>query len=116
MVVLLEGSPISTEELWSSVSDHRVIGHLPDQGHFPPVAQFGGADSSRKSIGGSKRWRPLCSWGPSMPQNYFGTLPQICASTQSCVGALRTIPSTHGLVFVLTCTVICGTLYGQVCA
>jgi hypothetical protein len=32
MVVLLEGYPISTEELWSSVSDHQVLGHLPDQG------------------------------------------------------------------------------------
>ena len=51
MVVLLEGSPISTEELWSSVSDHRVLGHLPDQG---PIAKFGRAASSRKSLGGSK--------------------------------------------------------------
>jgi hypothetical protein len=31
MVFLLEGSPISTDKLWSSVSDHRVCGHLPDQ-------------------------------------------------------------------------------------
>jgi hypothetical protein len=29
MVVLLEGSPLYIEELWSSVSDHRVLGHLP---------------------------------------------------------------------------------------
>ena len=42
MVVLLEGSPISTEELWSSVSDHRILGHLPDQGPSPPIAQFAG--------------------------------------------------------------------------
>ena len=39
MVVLLEGSPISTEELWSF--DHRVLGHLPDQGPSPTMAQFG---------------------------------------------------------------------------
>ena len=54
MVVLLEGSPISTKELWSSVSDHRVLGHLPDQGPSPPIAQFGRVASSRKSLGGSK--------------------------------------------------------------
>ena len=42
-------------------SDHRVLGHLPDQGPSPPIAQ--------------------------------------CASTQSCLGALRTIPSTSRLGF-----------------
>uniref|UniRef100_A0A8C7IRG2 Collagen type VI alpha 1 chain n=1 Tax=Oncorhynchus kisutch TaxID=8019 RepID=A0A8C7IRG2_ONCKI len=30
-------------------------------------------------------WRPLCFWGPSMLQKCFGALPQICASTQSCL-------------------------------
>jgi hypothetical protein len=44
MVVLLEGSPISTEELELCQSDHRV----------PPITQFGWAASSRKSLGGSK--------------------------------------------------------------
>ena len=52
MVVLLEDSPISTEELCQS--DHRVPGHLPDQGSSPPIAQFGRSASSRMSIGGSK--------------------------------------------------------------
>ena len=33
----------------------------------------------------------------------FGTLPQICVSRQSCLS----------LVFALTCTVKCGTLYRQ---
>ena len=36
-----------------------------------------------------------------MLQKCFGTLLQICAATQSCLGALRTI----GLVFALTCLV-----------
>ena len=54
MVVLLEGSPFSTEELWSSVSDHRVLGDLPDHGPSPPIAQYGRSDSSRKSLDGSK--------------------------------------------------------------
>ena len=51
MVVLLEGYPISTEEQWS---DHRVLGHLPDQGPSPLIGQFGRAASSRKSLGGFK--------------------------------------------------------------
>ena len=52
MVVLLEGSPISKEELCQS--DHWVLGHLPDQGPSPPIAEIGRAASSRKSLGGSK--------------------------------------------------------------
>ena len=43
--------------------------------------------------------RPLCSKGSSMLQKSFDTLPQICASTQACLGALRTIPSTSWLGF-----------------
>jgi hypothetical protein len=55
MVVLLEDSPISTEELWSSV---RVnIGFLVTSltlGPSLPIVQFGRVDSSRTSLGGSK--------------------------------------------------------------
>ena len=97
MVVVLEGSPISMEELCQS--HHQVLGHLPDQVPSPLVAQFGLAASSRKSLDGSKLF-PFrneghhCSWGPSMLQTFFGTLPHICALTQSCLEALRTIPST----------------------
>ena len=36
-------------------SDHLILGHLPDQGSSPPIAQFGRPASSRKSLGGSKR-------------------------------------------------------------
>uniref|UniRef100_A0A8C7GKA7 cyclin-dependent kinase n=1 Tax=Oncorhynchus kisutch TaxID=8019 RepID=A0A8C7GKA7_ONCKI len=50
----------------------------------------------------------------------FGTLPNICPSTQSCLRALRTIPSTSWLAFCsdvrCICTVNCVTLYRQVCA
>ena len=45
------------------------------------------------------RMEELCSWGPSMLQKCFGILPQICALTQSCLGTLRTIPSTSWLGF-----------------
>ena len=42
MIVLPEGSSISAEVHWSSLSDHCVLGHLPDQGPSP------------QSLGGSK--------------------------------------------------------------
>ena len=54
MVVLLGGSPISRGTLELCPSDHQVIGHIPDKGPSPPMAQFGRAASSRKSLGGSK--------------------------------------------------------------
>jgi hypothetical protein len=42
MVVLLEGSPISKEELWSSVSDNWILGHLFDQGPAPRLLSLAG--------------------------------------------------------------------------
>ena len=65
----------------SSVSDHRVLGHLPDQGPSPPIVSFGQVASSRKSLGGFTL-RPLCSWGPSMRQTFFWyPSPDLCLST-----------------------------------
>ena len=43
MLVLLENSPICHSD------------HLPDQGPSPPIAEFGRAASSIKSLDGSKR-------------------------------------------------------------
>jgi hypothetical protein len=69
MVVLLEGSPISTEELWSSV--RVTIGFLVPS-LTKALLPYCRAASSRKSLGGSKLipfkndGEPLCSWGPSM--------------------------------------------------
>ena len=37
MVVLLEGSPLSTEELELCQSDFRVLGHLPDRCSSPQL-------------------------------------------------------------------------------
>ena len=62
MVVILEGSPISTEELWCCQSGHWVLGRLHNQGPSPPIAQLGWAASSRKSLVGSKRL-PFMSGG-----------------------------------------------------
>jgi hypothetical protein len=56
MVVLLEGSPISTEGAL------ELLGHLPDQGPSPPIAPFDQAAGSRKSLGVSK-FRPFKSDG-----------------------------------------------------
>ena len=42
MDVLLEGSPISTGTLELCQSDHRVLGHLPDQGPSIRLLSFAG--------------------------------------------------------------------------
>ena len=65
MVVPLEVSPITTQDLWSSAqlsSDHRVLGHRSYQGPSPLIAQFGQAASSMKSPGCSKPL-PLKNYG-----------------------------------------------------
>ena len=71
-------------------SDRRALGHLPDQGPSPPIAQFDLAASSRNSLGGSK----LLPFKNDGGHCVLGILPQICASTHSCFGALRTSPPT----------------------
>ena len=53
------------------------------------------------------------SGNSAMLQKCFDILPQICASTQSCLRVLRNIPLTSWLGF---CSVNCGTLSRQVCA
>jgi hypothetical protein len=53
MIVLLEGSPVSTEEVWSSVRVTLGFFVIPI-GPSPPIAQFGRAASSRKRLGCSK--------------------------------------------------------------
>jgi hypothetical protein len=79
MVVLLEVSPISTEELWSSF--RVTIGFSLTKALLPQLLSLA---SSRKSLGGSKLL-PFknngghCVLGLSMLQTFFVTLPQICA-------------------------------------
>ena len=98
MVVLLEGSPISTEELWSSVRVAiRVLGHLPD---LPRAA------SSRKSLGGSKlllfkNVGGHCVLGDlQCCRMFWYPSPDLCLDT----------------ILSLTFPANCGTLYKQVCA
>ena len=108
MVVLLEGS--STEELQSSVSDHRVLGNLP-------IAQFGQTTSSRKSLGGSKLL-------PFKNDGGHCVLRDLQCCRNILVPFPRSVPRhnpvselygqflrPHGMVFALTCTFNCGTLY-----
>ena len=127
MVVLLEGSPISTEELWRSVrvtdSQKKVfvfLGHLPDQGPSPPIAQFDRAASSR-SLGGSKL-HPFkndgghCVLGDLQCSIHFLVPFPRSVSRQNPVSELYgQFLRPHGVVFALTCTVNCGTLYKHVC-
>jgi hypothetical protein len=88
-------------------SDHWLLGHLPDQGPCPLIAQFGQAANSSKSLGGSKLL-PFkndgghCVLGTFNAAEFFGTLPQICASTQYCLRCLRQFLRLHGLAFALT--------------
>ena len=119
MVVLLEGSPISTEELCQSY--HRVLGHLPVQGPSPPIAQFGQAASSRKSLGGFKL--PFkndggqCVLGDLQRcRNFLAPFPRTGPQQNPVSGLYRQFLRPYGLVSALTCTVNCGTLYRQVCA
>ena len=80
-------------------SDQQFLGYLPDQGPSPPIAQFGRAASSRKRLG----------WSKHVPfKNDGGHC--VLGDLQYSRNVL--VP----LVFDLTYTVNCGTLYTQVCA
>ena len=107
MVVLLEGSPISTEELWSSV---RVT-ILPHQGRSPPI---GGSklipfknDGGRCVLGALQRCR----------QFFLVPFPR-CVRHHNPVSELyrQFLRPPHGLVFALTCTVNFGIFFRQACA
>ena len=122
MVVLLEGSPISTEELWSSVSEHLVFGHLSDQDPSPPIAQFVWAASSRKSLGGSKLLPFTIDGGHCVLgdlqccRNLLVPFPRIVPRHNPVSELYGQFLPPHDMIFALTCTVNCGTLYRQVCA
>ena len=121
MVVLLEGSPISTEDLWSSVRvTIRFLVPSLTKALLPQLLKFGRETSSRKSIGGSKLFPFKNDVGHCVLENL-----QCCGNVF--VPFRRSVPRhnpvsehygqfllLHGLVFALTCTVNCGTLYRQV--
>ena len=112
MVVLMEGSPISTEELWTSVSDYQVIDHLPDQGPSPLIDQFGQTASSRKSLCGSKLL-PFKNDGGHCALGDLQCLvpfPRSVPRHNPVSELYRQFLRPHGMVFALTCTV---NMHGQ---
>ena len=120
MVVLMEGSLISTEELWSSV--RVTIGFLITfltKALLSRLLSLAGRASSWKSLGGSK----LLPFKDDGVHCVLGDL-QCCRNVL--VPVPRSVPrhnpvsdiygqflQPHGLLFALTCTVNFGTLYRQ---
>ena len=93
-----------------------------DQGPSPPIAQFGQAASSRKSLGVSKLFQfkndgGLCVHGGlQCYRNVFVPFPKSVPRHNAVSALCGQFLRPHGLDSALTCTVNCGTLYGQVCA
>ena len=114
MVVLLEGSPISTEELWSSVR-MTIVWFLVTsltKALLPPIAQFGLVVSNFFHL-----WMMEATL-------FFGTFnaadlfifypsPDLCLDT---ILSRRSTDNSFDLIaFALTCAVNWGILYRQVC-
>ena len=106
MVVLLEVSPISTQDLWSFA--RVTIGFLVislNKTVLPRLLSLAGWNNSRKSFLEVAKLLPFknygghCGLGNLQCRGFFFCLPQICASTQSCLWALQTVPSTSWLGF-----------------
>ena len=115
----LEGSPISTDELWSSV--RVTIGFLVTsltKALLPQLLSLAG----RPGLGGSKLLpfktdRGHCVLGDlQCCRNVLLPFPRSVPRHNPVSELYRQFPRPHGLVFALTCTVNCGTLYRQVCA
>ena len=113
MVVLLEGSPISTEELWSSVRlTIRFLVTSLTEALLPRLLRLA---SSRKSLGSSKLL-PFKNDGGNC----------VLGDRQCCRSFLipfpRSVPQHNPVselyekCFVLIFTVNCGTSYRQLCA
>ena len=116
MVVLLEGSPISTEELWSSVGflvTSLTKALLPRLLSLARVPALGGV--------------------LVVPNFFHLRMEAVFEDLQYCRNVLVLFPRSvprhnpvlelygqylrpHGLVFALICTVNCGTLCRQLCA
>ena len=122
MVVLLEGTPISTEELWSSV--RMTIGFLVTsltKALLPRVLSLAGQPALGRVLVVPNFFHFKNDGGHGVP-----------GDLQCCIISLEPFPRSvprhfpvselyghflraHSLVFALTCTVNCGTLYKQVC-
>jgi hypothetical protein len=106
MVVLLEGSPISTEELWSTVrlTSGFLVSSLT-KALLPQLLSLARWPALRRVI---------------VVLNFFHLRmmePNVFLGTFNAVAEnYGQFLRPHGMVFVLTCSVNCETLYRQVCA
>ena len=116
MVVLLEDSPISTEALWSSV--RVTIGFLVTsltKALLPRLLSLTGMAALGRvlvvpNIFHLRMMEATVFLGTfNAAKMFWYPSPVLCLDT---IQLLR----PHGLVFALTCTVNCGTLYRQVSA
>ena len=88
--------------LWQS--DRQVLGHLSYEDPSPHISQFGWASSPKNNPGCSKllpfkNYGGNCALGNLQCSRILCSLPQICASTLSCLWALQAVPSTSWFVF-----------------
>lgn len=99
MLVLLAGFPISGGDFWSLLE--WLLGY-----RSPPLVRVWTVSQPAKNPGGFKH----------LPFNNYNILALICASTQNIIVEVYTeLLGLHGLVYALTCSVNCGTLFTQVC-
>ena len=114
MVVLLEGSPISTDELWSSVrvTIWFLVSSLTKALLHQLLSLTGWPALGRVLVVPNhshlRMTAAIALLGIFNAADIFWCLPQICASTQSCLEALQTIPSTSWLGF-------CADMHCQLC-
>ena len=107
--------PISAQELCQR--DHWVLGNLPDPGPSLPIAQWGRAASSRKSLGSSKLFHlrmeaTNLQWSIHLLVPFSRSVPR----HNPVLELYGQFLCPHSLVFALTCIVNYRTLYRQVCA
>ena len=124
MAVLLEGSPVSTEDLWRSV--RVTIGFLVTcltKALHPRLFSLAGRPaSSRKSLGGSKLLQfktdggHCVLWDLQCCRHFLVPVPRSVPRHNPVSDLYGQFLPPPGLDFSLKCTVNCGTLYRQVCA
>ena len=122
MVVLLEGSPISTEELWNSVrvTIEFLVTSLP-KALLPWFLSFAGRTSLARVSGVPNIFHLRMMEAPVFLGTFnaaekFVFFPRAVPQHNHVSGLYGQFLWHFGLVFALTCTVNCGTSYRQVCA
>ena len=120
MVVLLEGSPLSTEELWSSV---RVTIEALTKALLPRLLSLDWWSALGRVLVVSNLFllrmmeATVCLGNFNAAEFVWYPSLDMCLSIHNPVSELYgQFLRPHGLYFALTCTVNCGRLYRQVCA